>query len=106
MEINGQEYDAALAACRAVRPEEYDPQRAAIWKRAEQMGQVPPIYPGSTFKNCADCGIEIAVGPRIQGFMEEQPVELVCLVDAVLRAAPQGGADVINMGNPYKKRGQ
>lgn len=107
------EFERALMACRAVRPEEYRPDLWKLWVKVvtDANGKVPPDYPGRIFKHCEECGIEVQVGPRQQAAilqMGEENVQIACLVcaSAILvrekQADPSATFGMVNMGNPYK----
>ena len=108
-------YDVAILAGRPIRPEEYasqdDPFRWDLWKQVVDSNAIPPLYPGHIGKPCAECGIEVQVGPRQQEAltqMDEGKVLILCHVDAALQvaeASAQGGnATMHDLGNPYQPK--
>jgi len=108
-------FDKAILAGRPIRPEEYasqeDPYRWDLWKQVVAAGNaVPPLYPGHIGKPCAECGIEVQVGPRQQEAltqMDPDKVLILCHVDAALQVAEaqaEGSkATMYDLGNPFKR---
>ena len=107
----GQTLYAPVLACRPVRPEDYPPARLRLWRGiAKDVGVEAPIYPGSTYQPCEDCGIQVAVGPRQQEAISTANslgllAHVCCMIDASVRAsAPDIDEVVRTLGNPFAKK--
>lgn len=87
-----------VMACRPV-------DSAAMDQEVLELGiEMPPVYPGSVVRRCAQCGAEVYVGPKLQSVEGGVPFCLFpCAMDVT--ASTGGAIPLINMGNPYQRRG-
>lgn len=60
-----------------------------------------PIYPGSITMECHDCGVEVYVGPKQQGFLGQAPPgwPIYCFLCATKHA--DSDAAVFHLGNKH-----
>lgn len=108
---NGQVLYAPVLACRPVRFEDWPADRLQEHRKiVKDTGVEPPIYPGSTYQPCEDCGIQVAVGPRQQEAISIANelgllAHVVCAFDAMVRAtAPDvDEVGVMTLGNPFQR---
>ena len=99
-------FDQMVLACRPARIADYPPERRAVWEQlVKQTGTAPSIYPGSIFRACEECGIEVAVGPRQQSALARGSVTVLCMLCAALYSRePNVEATLMNLGNPFKRK--
>ncbi len=108
-EYKGIEFDQALMAGRAIRPQDYDDERKATWNKAIANGApIPPLYPGHIVRKCEICQIDVQIGPRQQEALKEHPrAYIVCLVDVGTVLEDMDGKNqvsLVNLGNPHKEK--
>lgn len=85
----------------AVAMPKAEPQRALLRRIAGMP--LPAIVPGSKDLPCVNCGMVLAVGPRIQALVEGG-IRLYCIVCAKARSEALGAELIIqDMGNPDSK---
>lgn len=103
--FDGELYDRAVMACRAIRPQDYDPARKKMWNKAVASGlPIPPDYPGRIIVPCQMCRIDVQVGPRQQEQLKTIEADIYCLICAVIMTAQLGNEPgIINLGNPHKE---
>lgn len=103
---NPADYDVLMAACRPVEPS--DEEKALIRTLPPEI-PYPPIYPGSTIRQCQGCGRDVYVGPRTQEQMQKHKVALYCFFDAakMQRVSELLGNEVAvhSLGNPFTPKG-
>lgn len=97
--------EITVAACRPVRPEDYPPERFAVWEAViKEVGLTPPLYPGSMYQDCEVCGIEVAVGPKAQDMIRVRDVVVLCMLCATEEASQPGVQPTLrHLGNPFSK---
>jgi hypothetical protein len=104
--FNNEVFDRAIMACRAVRPQDYDPTRKEMWNKAVATGMpLPPDYPGAVHVPCQMCRIDVQVGPRQQEQLKTIEADIYCLICAVIVSTEAGDINpsVIDLGNPHKE---